>query len=419
VNRIRAALLLIALDAVAGQAQVQGPVGAVYTPAPRPPYLQRGVEVEKRYGAHREKLQEFFGALSERVRSEAPDLLTKITPPSDVPYGYQILPTLLPMPVWRPRPSRVTLSPFSWSRTDSLIDRDRAKLALLEGRLPAIEKMNGEDRRLEYVAIADEYKKLIAGQKFIASLIAYNRQWQAQIARAPQFYKEMRDLQDVALARQRILDSLLTGKAGARENLRRRADSLSARLDTALKKLPTPAFVRVSHPTAHKWVVSVPVFTDIADSVFVERFRSAVQDAWHVRDGDDEFMVTLDLHRVPIAALYPKGDAPDVGAHINIADHVARFPPGGVIVTTGGNGIYSTGRSIIVGPHAIAPSALSHEFGHMLGFKDGYFRSYQDGGADGYRVLEVILDSENVIAAPENGRVRRAHFEQVLRDTAQ
>jgi len=37
-----------------------------------------------------------------------------------------------------------------------------------------------------------------------------------------------------------------------------------------------------------------------------------------------------------------------------------------------------------------------HQFGHMLGFKDGCFRSYQGLGADGYAVLKVILSSENI-----------------------
>jgi hypothetical protein len=50
----------------------------------------------------------------------------------------------------------------------------------------------------------------------------------------------------------------------------------------------------------------------------------------------------------------------------------------------------------------------------MLGFKDGYFRGYRDQGSDGYEVLEVILDPDEVVCAPEHGRVRRQHFEQVL-----
>ncbi len=416
-KRISGALLLLGLTAVPAAAQATGPVEA--SGPTRAAYLKRGDEVDKRYEVHRAQLEKFFGVFSQRLRTKAPDLLPKIAPPLAVPFGYQILPNLLPIPTWRPRPSRLTLSPFSWSRTDSLIDRDRGKLAVLEARLEKVKLAKNEERHREYEAMAEEYKKLVAGQKLVASLVAYNRLWQAEIAREPRFYGEMRALQDVALARQRLLDSLSKGEVRGRADIMRRADSLSTIIRKAIKKLPTPDFVRVARPTRHRWVVSVPVFTDITDSVFVERFRSGVQDAWHVRDARDEFIVQLDIHRVPVSQLYPKGDAPAAGAHIEIARHVAKFPPGGVILTTGGNGIYSTGRSIIVGPHAIAPSAFAHEFGHMLGFKDGYFRSYQDAGADGYRILEVILDPENVVTAPENGRVRREHFEQVLRDKVQ
>jgi len=416
-RRIRAALSLANLIAVVAAGQSNSPPSTVTTPvATLAPYLQRGDEVERRYGIHRQQLERFFKALDQRFENEAPELRSKLAPPTPVAFGYQILPVLLPTPVWRPRPSRVILSPYSWSRTDSMIDRGRADLALLEKRLQNAELVNGGDRRREYGVIADGYRKLVAGQKLMASTIGYNRLWQGEIARQPQFYMNARALQDAALTRQLILDSLSTSDARLRPDIARRADSLSKRIEEAIRKLPTPDFVRVERPPPHRWVVTVPVFTDITDSAFVDRVRSGVQDAWHVRYRDDEFILVLEIHQIPPAQLYPRGDAPAAGAHIDVATHVTRFPPGGVVLTTGGNSIYATGRSIIVGPHAIPASAIAHEFGHMLGFKDGYFRSYRDRGADGYEVLEVILDPENVVAAPENGRVRREHFEQVLRD---
>jgi hypothetical protein len=420
VRAIGAALSLLTLTAVAAAAQAKDPSPTVTASvATRAPYLQRGDEVEKRYAMYRERLESFFGVLGQRLKDEAPELLPKIAPPADVPYGYQILPNLLPNPPRRAGPSRVVLSPFSWSRTDSMIDRGSESLATVEARLARMELVDNAERRREYDAITDEYRKLEAGQKLMVSTIAYNRLWQSEIARQPEFYREARVLQDVALTRQRILDSLSTSEGRVREDLMRRADSLSRRIAEAIKKLPTPDFIRVNHPTSQRWVVWLPVFTDITDSLFVERVRGAVQDAWHVRDGDDEFVLILEIHRVPLAELYAAGDAPRAGAHIDIGRHIARFPPGGVVLTTGANGIYATGRSVILGPHAIPASALAHEFGHMLGFKDGYFRSYQDFGADGYQILEVILDPESVVAAPENGSVRREHFEQVLRDKLQ
>lgn len=388
-----------ALSAIAGAASAQAP------------YVQRGDSVERRYTLHREQLEQFFKVLDTRFAQVAPELRPKLTPPADVPYGYQILPTLLPTAAWTPKPARIVLSPFSWSRTDSMIDRGHAKLGALQARYDSVERMNDSVRRVRYPVIADDYRKLVEDQKLLASTVSYNRFWQAEIARQPQFYQQQKRLQDAALSRERVMDSMST----TNENLKRRIDSLSVPIDSAIRKLPTPDFVRVEHPNAHRWTVYVPVFTDITDSVFVSRFQTAIQDAWHLHDGDDEFVLLLEMHRVPIAQLYPKGDAPAVGTHIDVQSHLARFPAGGVIVTTGGNGIYATGRSIIIGPHTIQNSALVHEFGHMLGFKDGYFRSYEDRGADGYLVLEVILDPESIVATPEHGHVRRVHFEQIIK----
>lgn len=44
----------------------------------------------------------------------------------------------------------------------------------------------------------------------------------------------------------------------------------------------------------------------------------------------------------------------------------------------------------------------------------GIVRSTDRPRVDGYEVLEVILDPDDIVGAPEDGRVRRQHFEQVL-----
>jgi hypothetical protein len=47
---------------------------------------------------------------------------------------------------------------------------------------------------------------------------------------------------------------------------------------------------------------------------------------------------------------------------------------------------------------------LAHEFGHVLGLRDAYFRGYRDLGADGYQVMEVVADPDDIMGAP--GTVR-------------
>jgi hypothetical protein len=269
------------------------------------------------------------------------------------------------------------------------------------------------ERRADAEFAVTEYLALVQGQKLMAGQIQYNRLWQAEVARNPAFFQKARTLQDAALERQALRDSLTV--VDDRSRFRRaRADTLTRLVDSAVRKLPTPDFVKVRHPDSHRWILDVPVYTDINDSVFIKRFRVAIESAWHVHVGADDYAVALEVHRVTAARLYANAKVPATGDHINIADHIGRFPPGGAVLTTGANTIYSIGRNILVGPHAVGPSALVHEFGHVLGFRDGYFRSYRDLGPDGFEIVEVILDPESVVAAPEHGRVRREHFDQIL-----
>jgi hypothetical protein len=365
------------------------------------PYLRRGNQVERRYSAYREELQRFYDSLSARVDREALELRARLSPPAAVPYGYQILPTLLADTPWQPAPTRIMLSSFSWPKTDSLITRDSAKLVAI--RTPPT------SGHADLETIVADYLALAKDQKLAASQIQYNRLWQGQVARSPASYVAARAQQAAALLLQARPESARVqgGRPGDR-------DSLQRVVDEAVKKLPAPSFVQVIRPVPHRWVVAVPMYTDITDSAFVERFRQAVESAWHVRAGEDEYSVSLDIRRLPPAQLYPNGRVPDKGEHVDVGAHVARFPQDGAVLTTGANSIYSLGRAIVLGPHAIGPSALIHEFGHTLGFRDGYFRSYDDLGGDGYRILEVILDPLTIVAAPEHGYVRLEHFLQLI-----
>ena len=222
-------------------------------------------------------------------------------------------------------------------------------------------------------------------------------------------------LQQAALERQLIDDASATDRHYER-SLRPRADSLSRLIDAEIRKFPTVDYVRVEHPDAHRWVLLVPMYTDIVDSAFVETARHAVEDDWHVTDGDNDFSVHIEMRGLSPAQLYGSTPPPAKGAHIDVSSHIKRFPDGAVVLTTGANTIYSIGRVILLGPQAVIKGAIAHEFGHTLGFRDGYFRSYENLGSDGFEILEVILDPEEIVAAPENGRVRREHFEAVLNE---
>ncbi|HYN83453.1 MAG TPA: hypothetical protein VES88_18385 [Gemmatimonadaceae bacterium] len=408
------------MTAAEASAQTDGtPSAATPTTLARAPYLRRGDEVEQRYQVHRERLERFFNTFGSTLDKDAPELRQAIMPPAPVPFGYQILPILKADPPPARSASRFTLSPFSWSRTDSMVSRGEQRLSALEARLDNAVRADSDARRNQYQLIVDEYKKLVDGQKLMASTVQYNRLWQSEIARFTQRYRDARILQDDVVTRQALLDSLSHAGEHRDSMLRARADSLTRRIAEAIRKSATPDFVRRDHPSAHEWILSVPLYTDIVDSAFVESARAAIEDGWYVRDGEDEFRVMLDVRRVRPSQLYPNGEVPANGAHIVIPEHVKRFPPDGAVLTTGGNLTYLFGRSIILGPHSIAHGTLVHEFGHILGFKDAYFRSFEDGGEDGYKVLEVILGPDDDLGVPANGRATRQHFEVILQEKPQ
>jgi len=415
-GRIAVHVVTASLTSGIAAAQTTGPVGPVASPAIRAPYLKRGDLLDAKYSAYRKELEGFFTELRRRVEKAAPELLPKLEPPAAVPYGYQLLPKIVddaPLATAKPR---IRFSPFSWSRTDSLLVRDQRKLkSLVAVMADAPTSGTGRSATPDYRKLVDEYQKLVAGQKLIAAQIQYNRFWQGDVATHAWWYGKLKSLQAVAVERERLEDSLpkVDGPLGAR--LRSRVDSLSRILDDHMKKLPTPRFVRIE-VAPHRWVLRVPVYTDIQDSAFVEAFRKAVEDGWHVRDGDDDFRVRLEMRRVSPSALYRGGRIPTRGAHIDVEAHAKRFPTDGMILTTGANALRAIDRTILLSPHATKRSSLVHEFGHMLGFKDGYFRSHEDRGAEGYEIIEVILGPYDVLGAPESGVVRREHFEAVLRE---
>jgi hypothetical protein len=58
---------------------------------------------------------------------------------------------------------------------------------------------------------------------------------------------------------------------------------------------------------------------------------------------------------------------------------------------------------------------MAHEFGHILGFIDGYFRGYRDRDTQGYEVLEIVPDPDDIMCTPGSGHVRAHHFDQLLK----
>src|SRR3989440_9299117 len=145
------------------------------TPPALPAHVQRGNEVEARHRAYRARLARFFARLIDDLK-DAPVLHTKLKDarPASVPYGYQGLPKIVPDSPRAPAALRPIVASFGWRETETLIERDEARLAGLEAATEAAPRMLPEDRRREWERIGGEYLALARAEQLVESHIHDN-----------------------------------------------------------------------------------------------------------------------------------------------------------------------------------------------------------------------------------------------------
>jgi hypothetical protein len=418
------------------------PSGHETRQAPRqsnvPLHVQRGDRVQEKYDDYTERLHAYYELLVAALQTRAPELLPILEPPNPLQHGYQILPNIIADPPPLTQPTRARSAQYSWPWTDHLIDSASSDVARSAHELKRALSLEPKMRQMAYQQLAARYRQIREQQQNIDAHIQYNRLWQGAIAANRSKYDSESVLHNRVLERQDVLEVFSARYAAALRSahgtinqvvvaslnelssgLTERERLLAREIDVATNLVfDPPVHVRVEQETRN-WVIHVQFYTDIQDSAFVKAAKQSIEDVWHVRSGKDGLRVQLHFSYVSPEYLYGTQKPPQYGSRMNIQKHVEQFPAGGAILTTGAITTHVNGRAIILGPHDITKGVLAHEFGHILGFRDAYFRGYKDLAEDGFQVLEIVADSDDIMGAPATGAVLRRHYEKLTSvDTA-
>jgi hypothetical protein len=399
-----------------------------------PLYVQRGNSIQEHYETYSKRLQGYYDLLSAGLASGAPELLSMLEPPKPLQHGYQILPKIVADPPLVTHHPRVQSAHYSWPWTDHLIGRARSELERATGELNRALDLKPPMRQSLYEELARGYRQIRRQQQNIEAHIQYNRLWQAAIAFDRSKFAEQTVLHDKVLRRQAVRDVFYAQQTAALKSTGRELNGalvaafdrlvnrfketeklLTREIETASDFFNLPGYVRVERESKHSWIVHVPFYTDIGDSEFVQAAKKQIENTWYLRSGEDAFRVELDFSYFSPTELYGSANPPQNGRRLNIQEHVAFFPMDRAVLTTGAFTTHVDGRTIILGPHDITPRVLAHEFGHIVGFKDLYFRGYKDRGENGFEVMEIVAEPLDIMGAPTTGAVLLRHYERIIK----
>lgn len=385
----RAAVLLLAASALGAQARDT-------TPA----YVLRGRQVDARQRVFASRTAAVHDSIADALRRWAPDLVPSLEPPPPIATGYQLLPRIVADPVTQP-PVRLQQLSYSWRWSETLMGNESRAL----DSLAAVTRgLTGAPRRTLLDSLVTGFRRFTDRKRLVDADVNYNWLWQATIARAP----------DGFLGTQRLVQALLD-----RQSIDQLPSDIGRQLAfEVLRVVPLriSPIVRVDSAAGRR-TLTLPIITDIQDSAFLAAFRSAVEDNWRATDNGVSYAVRLDLRSRSATSLYcgatrATGCAPPArGAAVDLQSHIARFPADTAVLTTGAGSTHVTaGRAIVVSPHDLTRRTAAHEFGHLLGFRDGYLRGAVAAGADGWIITELVVDPRDIMGEARTGSVSADHF---------
>src|SRR5262245_19402917 len=358
----------------------------------RPPHVREGDRVEQTFHAYRERLNAFFTVLREMIDQQAPNTTASLprlqkqeAPPAlSARYGYGLLPRLVDAPP--PANPPVSVFNYSWPITDGYIAGENIKLDQAEATLRNVPNVSGEDKTALISNLILEYRRLLLNQRTIDQYIQYNTFWQRTIAQDRARFDQLT----------KVYELMKSNEADTAQAIRE-----------VLGKPAVPSFVQIDRSKPDSVIIRVPVYTDIEDDEFLAKAKIAIEELWEVQEGELKYLLEIEFSKVsPLA---------EQGARIEVRALESKFPSDGAVLTTGAQTTHSlVGRYVALAPGDLSVRTLAHEFGHVLGFRDGYIRGYRDLGERGFEILELTSVFDDIMSAPREGHVQAAHFKLLL-----
>lgn len=416
-------------------------------------YYLRGKQIEQLYESHTQSLNTAFERLQLLVENNRPDLLSKLKKPERRRYGYQLIPQILPdedaactdtSTVAQEKPYRPKSNRFSWTITETRINKEISKLTdQLEPDLLSFAEIPESEVRAQAInTMVETYLELRKQHRFLDEMIQHNWLWQKEVSLRTAKFDKSTLIHDAVVERTMLLEVLATDnkedyeKAIAKTNyaetkfathrteLSNRITELDQQIHTSSNGLTPRDYIRLEQLLPHRWVFHIPVNTDIEDDNFLQEFKEAVENRWCLRNGEDEYRVQMDLRKLSATELYgdeledgDKTKVPAKAEQIDLVAHCRKFPTNAARLSSGAKKTYIRAGCMFVGPEDVKASTLVHEFGHLLGFADEYVRGYRDLKTEGYEIVEILPDGNNIMANSGRGDIQLLHFSALLAGT--
>jgi hypothetical protein len=358
----------------------------------RPPYVREGDRVEETFRAYRDRLNSFFTTLRGMIDQQPPAAgatLPRLQPqdapaPSNARFGYGVLPRIVAAPP--PGNPPVSVFSYSWPITDGYISGENIRLDQAETELRNVANLVVDSKTSAISKLILDYRTLLTNQRTIDQYIQYNQFWQRAIAQDRPRFDQLTKVYEL---------------------MKSDSPDIAQAIREVLGKPDTPSFIHVDRSMPGRVIVQVPVYTDIEDDDFLGQAKKAIEDLWQIENEGTRYAVQVEFRKVmPLA---------ERGTQVDVRANASKFPEDGAVLTTGAQTTHSlVGRYVALAPGDLSTRTLAHEFGHVLGFRDGYIRGYRDLGDRGFEILELTSVFDDIMSAPRDGHVQVAHFKLLL-----